>query len=57
MYEEAGFVTAEISPKLAIDGRLTLDIAGHYARPDIFRLHVNDAEMPNVSWELGPDDR
>lgn len=36
--EEPDFVTAQIEPQRAVDGRLTLDVTGHYARPDVFQL-------------------
>jgi predicted amidohydrolase len=41
-------VTAVIDPQLAIDGRLTLDVTGHYGRPDIFQLHVNRRPQTNM---------
>ena len=52
--KQPGFVTAEINPNLAIDGRLTLDVTGHYGRPDIFQLHVNTTPQTNVHWKQTP---
>ncbi len=45
---EPGFVSAVIDPQKAIDGRLTLDVTGHYARPDVFELHLNQSEQTNL---------
>jgi nitrilase len=36
VYEEELILTAEIDLAQIIDGQLTLDVAGHYARPDVF---------------------
>lgn len=50
LFNEPGIVTAEIQPHMAIEGRLTLDVNGHYARPDIFQLQVNEAPQQNVVY-------
>ena len=45
---EEGILVAEADPA-AIDGsRWKLDVAGHYARPDVFRLSVNQAPNPMI---------
>jgi nitrilase len=42
-----GIVTAEIDLDRVIEEKHSLDVAGHYARPDIFRLTVDkDAALP-----------
>ena len=35
-------LTAEIDLNEIVEGKYDLDVAGHYARPDIFRLEVNE---------------
>ena len=35
-------LTAEIDLGQIIQGKYDLDVVGHYARPDIFQLHVDE---------------
>ncbi|MCW5699522.1 MAG: carbon-nitrogen hydrolase family protein [Rhodospirillales bacterium] len=41
-------LVAEIDRAQIPRGKYDFDVAGHYARPDIFRLHVNERPMPAV---------
>jgi len=36
-------------------GKFDLDVVGHYARPDVFRLVVNETAQAPVSWESAAD--
>ena len=42
-------LSAEIDPGLNAQAKYDFDVVGHYARPDIFSLSVNEAPMPAVS--------
>jgi nitrilase len=41
-YGEECILTAEIDLDEIVEGKYDLDVAGHYARPDVFRLVVNE---------------
>jgi nitrilase len=41
LHEQQGILYAEVDPARAASARRTFDVAGHYARPDLFTLHVN----------------
>lgn len=45
---EKGILYAEIEVETARRARRSLDVCGHYARPDIFSLSVNRAPQPPV---------
>jgi predicted amidohydrolase len=41
VWDEETIVVAEVDPQRAIEERMTLDVAGHYNRPDVFRFEVD----------------
>jgi nitrilase len=42
LYGEEGVLTAELDLGEVVRARQALDVAGHYSRPDVFRLMTND---------------
>lgn len=52
--DQPGLVSAEIDPTRWIDGRLTLDVMGHYGRADVFQLHVNTTPQNHIQWQTKP---
>ena len=41
-YDGESILTAEVDPGEIAEGKFDLDVVGHYARPDVFRLTVNE---------------
>jgi len=46
VFDRDAVLTAEIDMGEIARGKFDFDVAGHYARPDVFRLMVNDAAQP-----------
>jgi nitrilase len=44
-------LTADLDLGEIARGKFDLDVVGHYARPDVFRLVVNETAQAPVSWE------
>jgi nitrilase len=53
-YEGECILTADISLGEIARGKYDFDVVGHYARPDVFRLYVNERAAPPVVWNAGP---
>lgn len=47
-------LTAEIDLGDVVRGKYDFDVVGHYARPDVFRLYVNERATPAVVWKASP---
>jgi nitrilase len=50
LHREKGILYGEIDAARAARARRSLDVTGHYARPDIFRLDVKRGPMPPVDF-------
>jgi nitrilase len=48
LFDQTGILTAEIDLGEIPGAKYDLDVVGHYARPDIFQLHVNEKATPPV---------
>jgi nitrilase len=47
-YETECILTADLDMSEIPRGKYDFDVTGHYARPDVFRLHVNEKATPPV---------
>ena len=50
LHQKQKILYAEIDPARAAHARRSFDVAGHYARPDVFQLKVNRAAMPPAAF-------
>ena len=50
LHREKGILYAEIDPEEARRARRSLDVTGHYSRPDVFTLNVNRRPAQPVSF-------
>ena len=50
LHEALGILYADIELERVGMARRNLDVVGHYARPDLFQLHVNRHPQPPVSF-------
>lgn len=50
LLNETGLITAEIDTDELVKARYDFDVNGHYARPDIFNLSVDERKKQNVAF-------
>jgi nitrilase len=46
LYDQEGLICAEVDLRDIIKARYDFDPTGHYSRPDVFQLHVDEREKP-----------
>lgn len=51
MHREKGLLFAEVDPQRAVKAKRALDVAGHYARPDVFTLNINKQKQKPIQIE------
>ena len=49
LYDEEGILTAELDLSAIARSKLDFDVVGHYARPDVFKLTVDERPSRSVS--------
>ncbi len=52
-FEGEGLLTAEVDLAEIIRGKFDFDPTGHYSRPDVFTLHVNETDTKPVRFSAG----
>jgi nitrilase len=52
-YNEDALLTAELDLSIIPMAKMDFDAVGHYARPDVFSLHVNTAPQSAVTLDPG----
>ncbi len=50
LFDEEGILLADLEMAELVRARFDFDVVGHYARPDIFHLKVNERPMPPVAY-------
>src|SRR5438876_2042261 len=51
MRRETGILYADVSIDAVVAAKRRIDVAGHYARPDVFQLHVNRQRQAPVTFD------
>lgn len=55
LWDQDGVLAAELDMRDIPRGKIDFDVVGHYARPDVFRLEVDERPMPTVSSRVVAD--
>ena len=51
LYDREGILYADLDLEQVAEGKFDLDVAGHYARPDVFCLTVDERTQSSVVWK------
>ena len=51
LYDQEGTLFAELDLAEVARSKFDLDVLGHYARPDVFQLTVNERPTPSVVFQ------
>ncbi len=54
IWDQEGILFADLDLGAVARGKFDFDVTGHYARPDVFRLAVDERPHPPVSYEAHP---
>jgi len=55
LWDKEGILFAELDLSEITRGKFDFDVTGHYARPDVFQLWVNQDPQPPIELELDED--
>jgi nitrilase len=53
LWDEEGILVADLCMADVARGKFDFDVVGHYARPDVFQLRIDESERPPVSFGGG----
>ena len=56
LFGEEGLISADINMDDITKSRYDMDVIGHYARPDVFELRVNETPRQSVTTFIEEDD-
>lgn len=51
LFDEEGVLYADLDMSAVAQGKLDFDAVGHYDRPDVFQLKINESPRPPVEWQ------
>ncbi len=55
VYDKEEILVADLDMDMIPEARLDFDPVGHYSRPDIFKLTVNEEELKSATWVNGAE--
>ena len=56
LYDQEGMLFAELDLAQVAQSKFDFDVTGHYARPDVFQLLINEAPLKSVTYKKNDED-